>query len=110
MDARQLELPADSFDLVFSISSIEHFGSRGDVTRAASEIGRVVKPGGYAVIITDCLVRLHPLDATPAGFAVRPLAVHLGVPGARQARQNAPFHNQGEGGCRFIPRRNRSRS
>jgi SAM-dependent methyltransferase len=81
MDGRQLSFPAESFDLVFSISSIEHFGHPGDVARAAREVGRVLRPGGYAVIATDCLVRVHPLDATPAGFLLRALTL-----GRRSAR------------------------
>jgi SAM-dependent methyltransferase len=87
MDARKLEFPDDSFDLVFTISSIEHFGSRRDISQAARELGRVVKPGGYAVIITDCIVRLHPLDATPAGFAVRMLSLGRRSSGARPLRR-----------------------
>ena len=68
MDARQLEFDDESFSLVFTISSIEHFGSRRDIATAAREMARVLKPGGYAVVMTDCFVRLHPLDATPVGF------------------------------------------
>ncbi len=75
MDARQLTFPSASFDLVFTISSIEHFGSRSDIARSAREIGRVLKPGGYAVIVTDCLVRLHPLDAAPISFITRLLSL-----------------------------------
>jgi SAM-dependent methyltransferase len=101
MDARKLEFPDESFDLVFTISSIEHFGSRRDIARAAQEIGRVLKPGGYAVIVTDCLVRLHPLDATPAGFAVRTATRGRRSAGAR------PFR-RGMLGEVFTPRELRS--
>ena len=87
MDARRLEFPDESFDLAFTISSIEHFGSRRDISQAARELGRVVKPGGYAVIITDCIVRLHPLDATPVGFAVRTLSLGRRSSGARPLRR-----------------------
>jgi SAM-dependent methyltransferase len=62
MDGRRLTFPDASFDLVFTLSSIEHFGSPADIARSAREIGRVLRPGGYAVIVTECLVRLHPLD------------------------------------------------
>jgi SAM-dependent methyltransferase len=71
MDGRQLEFPDASFDAVFTISSIEHFGSPADIARAAAEIGRVLRPGGHAVIVTEYLVRRHPLDAAPVDLALR---------------------------------------
>ena len=57
MDARQLDFPDDSFDAVFSLSSIEHFGSRADIRRASGEMGRVLRPGGAAFIVTECFLR-----------------------------------------------------
>jgi SAM-dependent methyltransferase len=71
MDARRLEFPAGSFDAVYSLSSIEHFGSPREIAGAAAEMGRVLKPGGTAVVVTECLVHLHPLDRAPAEFALR---------------------------------------
>jgi SAM-dependent methyltransferase len=56
MDARELEFPDDSFDAVFSLSSIEHFGSWADIRRSAREIGRVLRPGGTAFIATECFL------------------------------------------------------
>lgn len=56
MDARQLELEDGSFDAVFSLSSIEHFGSWGDIRRSAAEIGRVLRPGGAAFLVTECFL------------------------------------------------------
>ena len=49
MDAKQLEFEDGSFDAVFSLSSIEHFGSWADIRRSAEEIGRVLRPGGACV-------------------------------------------------------------
>jgi SAM-dependent methyltransferase len=63
MDGSRLEFDADSFDIVFTLSSIEHFGSPQVIARSAREIGRVLRPGGYAVVVTECIVRLNPLDA-----------------------------------------------
>jgi ubiquinone/menaquinone biosynthesis C-methylase UbiE len=71
MDGRALEFPDSSFDVVFTLSSIEHFGLREDIAASAREIGRVLKPGGYAVVVTDCLVRLHPFDTAKFEFGVR---------------------------------------
>jgi SAM-dependent methyltransferase len=71
MDARELSFEDDRFDVVFTLSSIEHFGAAPDVARAARELGRVVRPGGVAVIATDYLVRQHRLDTWPVELAIR---------------------------------------
>jgi SAM-dependent methyltransferase len=71
MDGRKLEFPDASFDVVFSVSSIEHFGGPGDIARGARELGRVLRPGGHAVIITECFVKRHPGSAAPVDFALR---------------------------------------
>jgi hypothetical protein len=52
-DARVLALPSAFADGVYSAGSIEHFGSLEAVAAAAEEIGRVLKPGGIAVISTE---------------------------------------------------------
>jgi SAM-dependent methyltransferase len=56
MDAKHLEFEDDSFDAVFSLSSIEHFGSWADIRRSAAEIGRVLRPGGAAFLATECFL------------------------------------------------------
>lgn len=71
MDARRLDFPDESFDVAFSLSSIEHFGSPADIARSAAEMGRVLKPGGHALVVTDAFVRRHPLNAAPVDLAVR---------------------------------------
>lgn len=53
MDARQLRFEDESFDGVFCTSSIEHFGGHLAALRAASEMWRVLKPGGIASISTE---------------------------------------------------------
>jgi SAM-dependent methyltransferase len=73
MDARHLELEDDSFDGVFSLSSIEHFGSRSDIRRSASELGRVLRPGGSAYVVTECFLGrsfFSPLAVQEAGGKV----------------------------------------
>lgn len=52
-DMRTLPFDDMSFDGVFSSGSIEHVGGFDDVAVAASEIGRVLKPGGIASISTE---------------------------------------------------------
>ncbi len=71
MDARALDFEDASFDVVFSLSSFEHFGSPREKAQAARELGRVLRPGGVAVVITECFVRRHPLNAAPVDFAIR---------------------------------------
>ena len=74
-DARELPFPDASFDVVFSLSAIEHFGRPRDVARAAREMGRVLKPGGHALVATECFVRLDPRQTALADFAVRALTL-----------------------------------
>src|SRR5437773_9145 len=71
MDARRLDFPDESFDVVFSLSSFEHFGGPADVAAAARELGRVLRPGGHAFVVTESFVERHPLNAAPVDFAVR---------------------------------------
>jgi ubiquinone/menaquinone biosynthesis C-methylase UbiE len=89
MDARELQFPDSSFDVVFTLSSIEHFGLPADIAKSASEIGRVLKPGGQAVIVTECFVRHHPLDTSTAEVTKRVLSVNQKMPGARPGRRVA---------------------
>lgn len=48
-DARKLKYPDEYFDIVYSISVLEHIPENGD-TDAMIEIARVLKPGGTAII------------------------------------------------------------
>ena len=86
-DARSLPFGDDSFDVVFSLSSIEHFGGPRDVARAAAEMGRVLRPGGHALVATECFVRLHPLETAFADSAVRALTLGAKRRGATPRRR-----------------------
>ncbi|MGI8631217.1 MAG: class I SAM-dependent methyltransferase [Solirubrobacterales bacterium] len=88
MDARELDFPDDSFDVVFSLSSIEHMGGPAEVARVASEMGRVVRPGGHVGIVTECLVRHHPRDRAPAEVAMRAASLGRRRPGATLRRRS----------------------
>ena len=57
MDARELRYESDSFDAIFSSSSLEHFGDRGDVMRAVAEMHRVLRPGGLLCLSTELRLR-----------------------------------------------------
>ena len=89
MDARRLQFPDESFDVVYSLSSIEHFGSPADIAQSAREIGRVLRPGGHAFVVTECFARHDPRDAAPVDFAVRLLTLGRRRPLATLRRRAA---------------------
>ena len=56
MNALELQYEDESFDGLFSSSSLEHFGSLDDIQCAASEMCRVLKPGGLCSLSTEFLL------------------------------------------------------
>ncbi|MGA2183524.1 MAG: class I SAM-dependent methyltransferase [Bryobacteraceae bacterium] len=60
MDALDLRFEADTFDAVFCLSSIEHFGGVLGARKALREIHRVVRPGGVVALTTECMVDASP--------------------------------------------------
>jgi SAM-dependent methyltransferase len=56
MDATAIDYAAESFDLVFSFSSFEHFGSRRAQRTCLSEVHRVLRPGGVVVLTTEVIL------------------------------------------------------
>jgi SAM-dependent methyltransferase len=71
MDARALEFADASFDAVVSFSSIEHFGGPQDIATAAAELGRVLRPGGHAFVVTEAFVDYGLLARPVLQTAVR---------------------------------------
>jgi SAM-dependent methyltransferase len=53
MSGLELAFEDESFDAIFSSSSIEHFGDFADVRRSVEEMFRVLKPGGVAALATE---------------------------------------------------------
>src|SRR3954470_38058 len=53
MNALELDFEDESFDAIFSSSSIEHFGDFPDVRRAVEEMFRVLRPGGVLALATE---------------------------------------------------------
>jgi ubiquinone/menaquinone biosynthesis C-methylase UbiE len=53
MNSLDLQYEDDSFDAIFSSTSIEHFGSLDDVRRSADEMFRVLRPGGVLTLSTE---------------------------------------------------------
>ncbi len=72
MDGTRLEFAEDSFDFVWSLSSIEHFGSHEAARQSVREMGRVTKPGGFVVVATEFIIgppgKDHPEYFTRANF------------------------------------------
>lgn len=52
-DVRSLPFAADSFDAVFSGSTLDHFATAADIERSLREICRVLRPGGTLVVTLD---------------------------------------------------------
>lgn len=53
MDMRRLEFAADSFDAVWSCSSVEHVQTLPQFVQIFREIHRVLRPGGVALVTTE---------------------------------------------------------
>jgi SAM-dependent methyltransferase len=63
MDGTKLDFPDQSFDFVWSCSSIEHFGGHPGAAKAMREIARVLKPGGVASVITEFVLQDRELSS-----------------------------------------------
>jgi SAM-dependent methyltransferase len=61
-DGCDLPFAAGSFDVVYSLSSIEHFGGHGRAAQAMREMYRVLRPGGIACVATELILRGGPHD------------------------------------------------
>jgi SAM-dependent methyltransferase len=80
MDGTQLEFPSDSFDIVFSFSSIEHFGGENysGALKSLKEMERVLKPGGIAIVATEYIINnKNPPDLTNQFYNERTIYSHL---------------------------------
>jgi SAM-dependent methyltransferase len=56
MNGTDLQFDDNSFDIVWSLSSIEHFGGHDAASKAMNEMARVTKPNGIVVVATEFLL------------------------------------------------------
>jgi SAM-dependent methyltransferase len=56
MDGRHLDFPDNTFDVSYSLSSIEHFGGYEGALRTVREMARVLKPGGILALATEYVI------------------------------------------------------
>ncbi len=52
-DVRSLPFGAGSFDVVVSLSTLDHFEKAADLDHALAEISRVLRPGGLLIVSLD---------------------------------------------------------
>ncbi|MGE3176457.1 MAG: methyltransferase domain-containing protein [Vicinamibacterales bacterium] len=64
MDGRQLAFQDATFDLAYSLSSIEHFGGMEGAAATIREMGRVLKPGGILALATEFVLSGPPHEET----------------------------------------------
>jgi SAM-dependent methyltransferase len=70
MDGRRLAFDAGTFDLAYSLSSIEHFGGVENAAATLREMGRVLRLGGIVALATEYVLEGPPHEETfqPAEF------------------------------------------
>ena len=85
MNGLDLRFEDNTFDVVFSFSAIEHFGSVEAAKCSLREIHRVLKPNGVAAITTECIVNDAPQYESEGLILFRPeeIARLVVTPGLR---------------------------
>ncbi len=78
MDGRRLTFADGSFDIAYSLSSIEHFGGIECATQTIREMARVLRPGGILALATEYVLEGPPHDET---FQPAELAALIAQPG-----------------------------
>jgi SAM-dependent methyltransferase len=56
MDGRHLDFDSGTFDVAYSLSSIEHFGGLAGAKEAVDEMARVVRRGGVLALATEYIL------------------------------------------------------
>lgn len=64
MDGRSLKFADGTFDVSYSLSSIEHFGGFEGAAQTMREMARVLKPGGILALATEYVISGPPQEET----------------------------------------------
>jgi len=75
MDGRALAFADGTFDVVYSLSSIEHFGGLEGAGQTMKEMARVIKPGGILALATEYVIAGPPHEETFQPLAWSALAL-----------------------------------
>jgi SAM-dependent methyltransferase len=78
MDGRALDFPDEAFRVVYSLSSVEHFGGFDGARAAVLEMARVVAPGGVMALATEYILSGPDYEEAFQPAAIRAL---VDVPG-----------------------------
>lgn len=79
MDGRHLEFPDGSFDVSYSLSSIEHFGGMEGAGQTLREMARVLKPGGILGLATEQIISGPPHEETFTAADIQELVRQSGL-------------------------------
>jgi SAM-dependent methyltransferase len=71
MDGRQLQFESGTFDVAYSLSSIEHFGGVPGAVQTLREMARVTKNGGLVAVATE-----YALGGPPHEEVFQPQEIH----------------------------------
>jgi SAM-dependent methyltransferase len=89
MDGRALGFEPETFDVAYSLSSIEHFGGVTGARQAIDEMVRVLRPGGVLALATEYVLngvahheafqpaQVHALITHPQLRLVQPIDEHV---------------------------------
>jgi SAM-dependent methyltransferase len=92
-DVRSLGVRDETFDLVVSPSTLDHFGTRAEIEVSLREIHRVLRPRGTAVVIFDNPLNplYHPLRWLAPAVAPFALGRTIGERALRRALEGVGF-------------------
>jgi SAM-dependent methyltransferase len=79
MDGRALTFPDHTFDVSYSLSSIEHFGGFEGAAQTMREMARVLKPGGILALATEYVIAGPPHEETFQPAEIRALLEASGL-------------------------------
>ncbi len=79
MDGRALEFEDLSFDVAYSLSSIEHFGGMEGARQTIREMARVLRHGGVLGLATEYVLSGPPHDETFQPSEIADLVQHSGL-------------------------------